>query len=183
MVEHPTNWSNFETGICLDARDLSLVDMLHSDSLKDFACLTWALSLYLLPMSLESAVWFGQIPNLWQDSQPPPLGNSCPFPRSCGMNGHPGWKVSKILFFKTWLWSHKRRAASSDGGSSIQPPCSQPAICRHPGEVQIASDQRVWYALPRALQACDRILGISRFFLDLKLESILSMMISYPSGN
>lgn len=28
------------------------------------------------------------------------------------MNGHPGWKVSKILFFKTWLWSHKRRAAS-----------------------------------------------------------------------
>lgn len=40
MVEHPTNWSNFETGICLDARDLSLVDMLHSDSLKDFACLT-----------------------------------------------------------------------------------------------------------------------------------------------
>ena len=119
MVEHPTNWSNFE--MCQDARDLSLVDMLHSDSLKDFACLTWALSLYLLPMSFGICrlVW-AKNPIFDKTPSPNPLGNSCPFPRSCGMNGHPGWKVSKILFFKTWLWSHKRRGAGlhGDGGSA-----------------------------------------------------------------
>lgn len=129
MVEHPTNWSNFETGICLDVRDLSLVDMLHSDSLKDFACLTWALSLYLLPMSLESAVWFGQIPNLWQDSQPPPLGTVVPFPGHVAWMDTRGGKCPRSCSSKRGS-GHTKGAqlrASSDGRKQQHPATMPPS--------------------------------------------------------